>query len=55
VTTTSGGFARFIAATSAPAVGDGYAPPEQWPSPELLAGVAAENGIDLLGPPGLLP
>jgi quercetin dioxygenase-like cupin family protein len=55
VTTTTGGFARFIAETSVPAEGEGYAPQERWPSPETLGAVAAQNGIELLGPPGLLP
>lgn len=53
--TNGGGFAAFVEATSTPAAGDGYAPPELMPSPEVLAGEAAVRGIDILGPPGQLP
>ena len=55
VTTNGGGFARFVEATSVPAEGDGYAPPERMVSPEVLGAEAAARGIEILGPPGLLP
>jgi len=55
VSTNSVGFASFVQATSVPATGDGYAPPELMVSPEVLTAEAAARGIEVLGPPGLLP
>ncbi len=52
---TNGRFASFVEATSVPAEDDGYAPPEKMASPDVLAAEAAARGIELLGPPGLLP
>jgi hypothetical protein len=50
------GFDRFVAATARPA--DSLTlppPPESAADLERLAAVAAEHGIELLGPPGALP
>jgi hypothetical protein len=55
VATNGGGFASFVEATSVPAEGDGYAPPELMATPERLGAEAAARGIEILGPPGLLP
>jgi mannose-6-phosphate isomerase-like protein (cupin superfamily) len=55
VGTNSGGFASFVEATSVPAEDDGYAPVERMVSPEVLTAEAAARGIEILGPPGLLP
>jgi quercetin dioxygenase-like cupin family protein len=44
-TSTPGGFERFVAAVAA--VGD--------VDPATLTGIAAEHGIEILGPPGLRP
>lgn len=55
VSTTDGGFASFIEAASVPAENDGFAPAELMPTPERLGALAAERGIELLGPPGALP
>jgi mannose-6-phosphate isomerase-like protein (cupin superfamily) len=52
---TNGNFAAFVEATSVPAENDGYASSEEMASPEALAVEAAARGIELLGPPGLLP
>src|SRR5262249_36053181 len=53
--TTTGGFASFVQESSVPAEGKGYAPPELMPAPEALALAGAMHGIEVLGPPGLLP
>jgi quercetin dioxygenase-like cupin family protein len=55
VSTTSGAFAGFVAEVSMPAEGDGYAPVESLPAPEVLSAAAARAGIEILGPPGALP
>jgi mannose-6-phosphate isomerase-like protein (cupin superfamily) len=55
VATTDGGFASFIEEMSVPADGDGYAPIDLMPSPQALGAAAARRGIEILGPPGLLP
>jgi quercetin dioxygenase-like cupin family protein len=55
VATTDAGFGTFIRSASTPAENGGYAPPELMPLPERLAALAAEQGIELLGPPGVLP
>src|SRR5215475_3077645 len=55
VSTTDGGFASFVEAASVPAEHDGFAPDELMPAPERLGALAAEQGIELLGPPGALP
>ncbi|HZR96676.1 MAG TPA: cupin domain-containing protein [Gaiellaceae bacterium] len=53
--TTTGGFAAFVAETSTPAEDAGYAPAERMPAPETLAAAAARREIELLGPPGATP
>jgi quercetin dioxygenase-like cupin family protein len=55
VATTDAGFGTFVRAASVPAENAGYAPAELMPSPEHLGALAAEQGIELLGPPGALP
>lgn len=55
VATTDGGFAAFVEEMSVPAEHDGYAPPGLMPSPAALGEAAARHGIEILGPPGLLP
>jgi quercetin dioxygenase-like cupin family protein len=55
VVSTNGGFAAFVAETSTPARGEGYAPAELMPAPEVLGAAAARQGIELLGPPGTTP
>ena len=45
VTSSPGGFERFVAAVAA----------LEELSPEILGGVAAQHGIEILGPPGMLP
>jgi uncharacterized cupin superfamily protein len=55
VTTTGGGFAAFVEETSTPAENDGFAAPEHMASPDVLAAAAGRRGIELLGPPGMLP
>jgi hypothetical protein len=50
------GFERFVAAAGRPAETLTLPPPpESPPDLERLATVAAEHGIELLGPPGQLP
>lgn len=54
VTTTAGDFERFVRAISRPAEGDGLPAPAGPPTPEqaeALGAVAAEHGIELVGPP----
>lgn len=55
VATTDAGFGTFVRAASVPAENGGYAPDALMPSPERLAALASEQGIELLGPPGALP
>ena len=55
VSTTDNGFATFVQAASVPAEHDGFASPEQLPQPALLGALAAERGVEILGPPGALP
>jgi mannose-6-phosphate isomerase-like protein (cupin superfamily) len=55
VAATSGAFAAFVAETSVPAEGDGFAPDGILPAPPELAAAASRHGIELLGPPGTLP
>lgn len=45
VTSSPAGFERFVAAVAA----------LEEPSPEILGAVGADHGIDILGPPGMLP
>lgn len=55
---TPGDFERFVVAASRPAERPELPPPHGPPSDEEIAAVttlAAEHGIDLLGPPGMLP
>jgi quercetin dioxygenase-like cupin family protein len=54
--TSPAGFERFVAEAGRPAESLTLPPPEQSP-PDLdrLAAIAAEHGIELLGPPGTLP
>jgi quercetin dioxygenase-like cupin family protein len=54
--TTPAGFERFVAEAGQPAEGLTLPPPEESPPDlERLASIAAEHGIELLGPPGTLP
>src|SRR5262249_50960182 len=59
VQTSPAGFVSFVEAASVPAVAAGLPPaPDAPPSPEQVAGLArlaAEHGIELLGPPGARP
>ena len=55
VVTNSGGFASFVQAASVPAEDEGYPPAESMLAPEVLTAEARARGIELLGPPGLLP
>ncbi len=54
VTSSSGSFARFVQAYGEPAPRHEL-PPRDAPDVERLGRLAAEHGIDLLGPPGMLP
>ena len=49
VTSTPAGFEAFVRALGTPE------PPTSMPTPEELTRVAAQNGIEILGPPGMLP
>ena len=50
------GFDRFIAAAGRPAERLTLPPePDEPPDFDLLAALAAEHGLELLGPPGALP
>ena len=49
VTSTPAGFEGFVRAIGTPE------PPTTMPDPEELARVAAVHGIEILGPPGMLP
>jgi quercetin dioxygenase-like cupin family protein len=54
--TTPAGFERFVAEAGRPAESLTLPPPEESPPDlERLAAIAAEHGVDLLGPPGTLP
>jgi uncharacterized RmlC-like cupin family protein len=54
--TTPAGFERFVAEAGRPAESLTLPPPEESPPDlERLASIAAEHGIELLGPPGTLP
>ena len=55
VSTNSGHFAAFVGEVSVPAEGDGFAPDEAIPAPEVVAAAAARADVELLGPPGTLP
>ncbi len=55
VTSTPAGFERFVEAFGTPAERDALPVLDGPPDAERLARVAAEHGIDLLGPPGMLP
>jgi quercetin dioxygenase-like cupin family protein len=55
VAATSGAFASFVEETSVPAESEGYAPLDRLPSPQELTEAAARRGIEILGPPGMLP
>jgi hypothetical protein len=48
VTSTPAGFEGFVRAVGAPA-------PGPLPTPDELARTAAQHGIEILGPPGMLP
>lgn len=52
---TNGAFASFVEEASVPASGAGYAPADALLAPEALGAAAAKAGIEVLGPPGLLP
>jgi quercetin dioxygenase-like cupin family protein len=49
------GFAEFVRESSDPAEDDGFPPAEREPDLDRVGAAAARHGIDLLGPPGLLP
>jgi quercetin dioxygenase-like cupin family protein len=54
--TTPAGFERFVAEAGVPAQSLTLPPPEESPPDlERVAGIAAEQGMELLGPPGMLP
>lgn len=50
-----GGFERFVFEASEPAPVEGLPPADREIDPEELGRLAAEHGIELLGPPGALP
>ena len=54
VTASDGSFARFVQAYGVPAPRREL-PPREAPDAERLGRLAAEHGIELLGPPGMLP
>jgi quercetin dioxygenase-like cupin family protein len=54
VTSSDGSFDRFVAAYGIPAAEDRFPDPGE-PDVERLDRLAAEHGIDILGPPGALP
>jgi mannose-6-phosphate isomerase-like protein (cupin superfamily) len=49
------GFERFLRAAAEPAGGEQLPPAGRRPDPAGLAQIAAEHGIEILGPPGTLP
>jgi hypothetical protein len=55
VTSSNGSFARFVKAYGVPAPRRELPVLEGPPDAERLATLAAENGIELLGPPGMVP
>jgi mannose-6-phosphate isomerase-like protein (cupin superfamily) len=55
VTSSTGGFARFVRAVGEPAPSRELPPADAPVDPERLARIAAEHDITLLGPPGMLP
>lgn len=54
VTSSTGSFAAFVQAYGVPAERPEL-PPEAMPDVERLGELAAEHGIELLGPPGMVP
>jgi mannose-6-phosphate isomerase-like protein (cupin superfamily) len=54
VTASDGSFARFVQAYGTPAPRREL-PPREAPDAERLGRLAVEHGIELLGPPGMLP
>ena len=54
VTSSNGAFARFVQAYGVPAP-HRELPPREAPDAARLGRLAAEHGIELLGPPGMLP
>src|SRR4051794_18411295 len=54
VTASDGSFARFVQAYGMPAPRREL-PPREAPDAERVGRLAAEHGIELLGPPGMLP
>lgn len=55
VTSPTGGFEAFVRAYGAPAPRRELPLPDGPPDAERLGRLAAEHGIELLGPPGMLP
>lgn len=55
VISTPAGFEQFVRAAAEPAPSDELPPPGRPFDPGALAQVAAEYGIEILGPPGKLP
>lgn len=49
------GFEAFVEAFGVPADEPSLPPPGEPPAVDRLVAVAAEHGIDILGPPGMLP
>jgi mannose-6-phosphate isomerase-like protein (cupin superfamily) len=49
------GFERFVRIAGEPAPSDDLPPPGRPSDPAVLAQTAAEYGIEILGPPGMLP
>ena len=49
VTSTPAGFEAFVRSVGSPT------PPSSLPAPDELARIAAQHGIEILGPPGMLP
>jgi quercetin dioxygenase-like cupin family protein len=49
------GFAGFVRESSDPAGEDGFPPVDREPDLDRVGAAAARHGIELLGPPGLLP
>jgi len=52
---TPAGFADFVRDVSDEPEGDGFPPLGREHDPARLAEVAARHGIELLGPPGVMP
>jgi mannose-6-phosphate isomerase-like protein (cupin superfamily) len=49
------GFAEFVREGSDPAEDDGFPPADRMPDIDRIGASAAAHGIELLGPPGMMP